>query len=209
MRLRRSVCAVAVMAAVVAVAGCGGGSGGPASPSSSTSMTSTATPSPTSSSPTPSTSSTSTGTAAGAPGVPEAARQHTEAGAIAFSRHYADLINKTGSQPEIGVLEPLALDSCKTCRNYAGNVKYLKKNGLRNSAAAATIRSSYRVIGMPGMVVEVVVNQNKIDVIDAKGVAFRHYPFVANAGLVFDLQWTARGWRVITIKIDSNASDAG
>lgn len=209
-------CAAAMSAALL-LGGCSGGSGSDAgssaaTPSSSASEVVASSPAA-STSETPSepasssatSSASASGTAAGAAGVPEAARQHTEDGAVAFAKYYVSLLNSTGLKPTTGVLPPLALSSCKTCANYEGNVRWLKKNELRNSANAATVEFSRSLSSAPTFTVETVVTQNAIDVVTDSGSPRKSYNLEEHLGLVFDLRWTAEGWRIATIKIHRNA----
>ncbi|TWE10305.1 DUF6318 family protein [Rudaeicoccus suwonensis] len=198
----RVVMAGVAIVGLVGVAGCGGSSSETAGSSVPVITAASKATSPSASA---SASPSSSGTAAGAPGVPEAARQHTEAGAKAFAKHYVDLINETGLRPRTGVLEPLALDSCKTCANYEGNVASLQKDGERNSAPAASFHYAARLPFESGMVIEAVVDQNAINVLNAKDVVVNKYPFEKNLGLVFYLSWTETGWKCSAIKIDQDA----
>lgn len=66
--------------------------------------------------------------AEGPPEMPAEAEEQTEEGAIAFATHYLELINYTGRYPEVGVLEPLAAESCESCRNHEESVSYSVEN---------------------------------------------------------------------------------
>ena len=81
----------------------------------------------------------------GPPEMPELAREHTEEGAAAFAEYYMELVNYTGLHPEVGVLEALAGEECKTCRNYENNVKYFIENAVRTDKAPISIKSSRAV----------------------------------------------------------------
>ncbi|KUG53620.1 hypothetical protein AVL62_02230 [Serinicoccus chungangensis] len=72
---------------------------------------------------------TSEPAAEGPPEMPAEAQEQTEEGAEAFALHYVGLINYTGVQPELGLLEPLAADDCESCRNHEDSVSFSVENG--------------------------------------------------------------------------------
>ena len=205
---------VAAAFGVVLLAGC---SGGPSSadptdlpnvePSSSAPATSSDSPSPTTSpspsSPTSTTKSAQPNGDAGAPGVPAAARKHTKTGAEAFARHYVAVINETGIHPATGKLEPLATEGCKSCHNYAGNVRYLVKHHEHNAGPAAEVQRTSSRSGPPGMRAWVLLNQLPVRVLDRSGSVVRTEQRVNNVALVFDLGWEpGGGWRAKEIFVD-------
>lgn len=186
--------------------GCSGGSSEPGSSSpSSTSTTATSSTTSTAATTTTTTqSSTSNATYAGAPGVPEEAKFKTDAGAIAFAKYYLETVNKVGKEPKVGVLEPLALPSCKTCKAQQLTVADdLKKSGRHVAGDQFTIVSAHRITGyQTEMVVNVICTQPKIEVVDASGAIVESYPAEdSRSGMVFNLRWQD-GWRAATIKID-------
>ncbi|TWE11849.1 hypothetical protein BKA23_0640 [Rudaeicoccus suwonensis] len=191
------------MIGLVGVAGCGGSSSEAAgssvpviTPSSKASSTTS-----TSASPSPS------GTAAGAPGVPEPARQHTAAGAEAFARYYIDLVNRLGQNPKPGVLEPLSLDSCKTCANFEDSAAYLSSHRERFSGPQFSIVRTYANLDPSNEnVITAVVSPLKGARLDQSNHVLKTYPADANQGLVFGLDWK-NGWRVSTIKTDPTATE--
>jgi hypothetical protein len=162
-------------AAVMGMGGCGGEEEPAAPPTSERALTSAT---PTTEAPTEDTSPTTEDVkpTTEAP-TTEAAEKfdQSEEGAEAFARHYIDLINSTGTNPKKGVLEPLATDECDTCENYAGNVKYLLENGLRNSGDAVEIVSSEPTLLGDDAVVMLSVKQLAIDVVDDDGGVDRSY----------------------------------
>lgn len=196
--------------AVASLTGCSDDSSSATSSTSratSTTTSSTPTTSPTTSSK-PSTSSTSPTSSdpnvAGAPGVPEAARHRTEAGAIAFTKYYLDQINTTGTHPRKGVLRALSIPTCKTCENLEASVDYAVDHSERNSGAQVKLVSIKGL--MPNgetRTIEAITDQLAFSVI---GPSPTSYPALKRAGYVFSLSWGTNGWRTKEIQIDRSAS---
>lgn len=65
----------------------------------------------------------------GPPEMPAEAQEQTEAGAEAFALHYIDLVNYTGRNPTLGLLDPLATDECQSCANRVDAVAYGVEHG--------------------------------------------------------------------------------
>lgn len=209
MRTTRAAGAAAVLAGVLAAAGCSGGSGErAASPAPSLTSTSGVAPgeptpsqAPSTTTSSPSSTPTAKSTEAGAPGVPKAARQHTKAGAEAFVRHYTDVINETSIHPKVGMLEPLAMDSCKSCDNQEKTVRELVRDDQRFTMRQMDVISTRVLGGSTGTTqVELHGYEPNVDIVDNRGNSVESYPEVKNQGMVFELKWTPNGWRVVTIK---------
>lgn len=136
MRTTRAIGVAAAMIGVLAAAGCSSGSGDNAASPTTTGTHGIAsgepTPPQTSSSPAP-TSPTSTpttnSTEAGAPGVPSAARQHTKAGAQAFTEHYLRRVNALFRKPESGNLRALESADCTICQQTDRDLNKMRKAG--------------------------------------------------------------------------------
>jgi len=58
---------------------------------------------------------TPSGTPTGAPVLPEEAKENTKVGAVAFVRHYVDLINYAQATGDVEALAAVEADSCKSC----------------------------------------------------------------------------------------------
>lgn len=216
MRGTRAMGVTATLFAVLAAAGCGGSSSGGGSSStashptkgiasgeSTPPQTSTATSPNTSKSSTSKPTSTASSTAAGAPGVPEPARQHTNAGAVAFARHYWDSINKTAEIPKVGVLEPLATKSCKTCANFADTVRSNIKDGQKFSGPEGKILKSAWKVNAVWMKIEPL----DLNLVDAgTGAVVKRYPKGSVYVWVVDLKWTSGGWRINSMQVAESSS---
>jgi hypothetical protein len=184
----------------------GGGTvaGGPttAPPTSDPSGTTTPSDPATSSSPRP----TKGTEEAGAPGVPKAARQHTNKGAEAFARHYLQQINATGLEPETGRLEPLARATCKSCANYAERAATLKARDQHYSGQIFDLGSSHVIPGVDPKVirVRVKVTQRATKVVNRQGGVVKEIASQDGA-LRLDIAWTHEGWRVAKIYVIVNS----
>jgi hypothetical protein len=104
--MRRSVVGAALM---LLLAGCGGDPKVDPPPSTS---------------PTPSVSATHS-----PPALPEAAKANTKAGAIAFVRHYVDLINYAQATGDITTLAAVEDPGCKSCANGRDVLSSIYKAG--------------------------------------------------------------------------------
>ncbi|HWC22736.1 MAG TPA: DUF6318 family protein [Flexivirga sp.] len=142
-----------------------------------------------------------TGTAVGAPDVPEPARQHTNGGAKAFARYYMSVLNDTDAHPRTGVLKPLALESCKSCKNHQNVVRKLVARSLKfNQRQMAVKYVSLNGSSELATFVEIRGYVPKADIVDKDGRPIQSFPEVRDHGLMFELKWTSNGWRVATIK---------
>lgn len=99
----------------------------PATPSDEVEVTTEA--APTTQAPAETEIETATAEPQGAPEMPEAATEQTKEGAEAFALHYLDVVNYTGMNPEVGLLEPLGADTCQSCDNHEESVVYGVDNG--------------------------------------------------------------------------------
>ncbi|XAS76358.1 hypothetical protein V3G39_17205 [Dermatophilaceae bacterium Sec6.4] len=184
---------------VSSVSGCSGNpKPAPSTPTMSKMPTSGATTSTTSSKPAPSPSQDEyTGPAS----VPMAARAHTDAGRIAFAKHYIDQINETGKNPQTGILEPLALPTCKTCNNYSETVASLQRSHTHYAT------DSFKILGIrfpqspDETVVEIVCRGLRVKKLDSTGRTLETYPEVTRGGLAFYFSWNNH-WIISKIKFD-------
>ncbi|WP_148043413.1 hypothetical protein [Flexivirga caeni] len=137
----------------------------------------------------PTTSVTSSGTAAGAAGVPEPARQHTKAGATAFAEYYIEVVNRTATDPKVGLLEPLALETCKTCDNHEGTVRELSAKGQKFSGREANITKS-DIVGHSEVAtfVKIHANEPEVSIVDSNGTIVKRYPEIVDDVMVFNLR---------------------
>jgi hypothetical protein len=194
----RTTVAAAVAALALGLAGCSD-SGQPSPPPTPDQPTTTSSPADTS----PTTEAAPTTEApseTASTNLPPEATEDSEAGAEAFALHYIELINQTGQNPERGVLEPLADETCKTCKNFAGNVEYLITNGLHNDGPAARVHDARAVDLGSTTNVEVTFDQLQVDVVDADGEVSHSYELEENVTFVFRLAYRD-GWVIQEIRV--------
>ncbi len=194
----RTTVAAAVAALALGLAGCSN-SGQPSPPPTPDQPTTTSSPSDTSptteAAPTTEAPSETTST-----GLPPEATEDSEAGAEAFALHYIELINQTGQNPEPGVLEPLSEETCKTCKNFEGNVDYLITNSLHNDGPAARVHGARAVDLGQTMNVHVELDQLEVDVVDQDGEVANSYELVEGVVFVFQLRYSD-GWTIEEIRV--------
>lgn len=213
MRNSPAIGATATLLAVLAAAGCSGGSSDSPSSTQSTPGTASSTPAPSSatSSAAPSTSPSSppmpsgSGTAAGAPGVPEAARQHTKAGATAFVAHYLEVMNRAAQKPRSDPLVALSKASCKTCKEWAEVFTTLIKDGTHYDAPVFEAPSKVRTLEIDANSYHLFfdLRQSAANIRRTQGGEITDRGKRSSMKVVFELNWTEQGWR--TSEVQKNA----
>ncbi|WP_152186085.1 DUF6318 family protein [Segeticoccus rhizosphaerae] len=210
---RYAVLAAGALLGSALLAGCGGDekpsppptgggtvAGGPTTAPPTNDPTGTTTPSDpaTSSSPRP----TKGTEEAGAPGVPKAARQHTNKGAEAFVRYYNQQLNIAWSKPKTGLLKPLSLPSCKTCAAYEGTARDSEKrdrhlDGPVSRLADVQITPATKTGSILATATQRLLRRSVVD--SSGNVKDR-----TKAKTIFpetELKWTGDGWRVAEIRL--------
>jgi hypothetical protein len=86
--------------------------------------------------PTPTVSPTSTATLPLPPVEPELAREHTQAGAWAFSAHFIHVLNWSIANGTTDVLAGLVSPSCQACARFIANIRKEKLAGLSRGGLA-------------------------------------------------------------------------
>lgn len=196
-------------ASVAGVAGCGGGTGsGGSSVATSTSATASASSS-TVTSVTPSTTATSATSAAGNPalgikGLPDAAKQKTTNGAIAFAGFYLRVVNQAYLRMDAGLVRSLSTDDCKVCKAWASSIDaYRKQSGRLDQPIYVGFREPSIVADLlandpPGVHVQAVVDVAAAKVSAPDGKVLQS-SVKSSSGRVFILVWTENGWRVAQV----------
>ena len=187
------------LAASMLLAGCGGDTKPNASPSSTAgSSPTTTTPAPTTTSGSP----TSTARPKTDPNIPATARAHTPAGAAAFVRYFHDQLNVAWSQPRAGLLTPLSLPSCKTCRALEDNAAEMvatHRHMRGDTVRIDSVDPGDRVSNGDQTVV-ITGEQLKTSVVNSNGKRVRNIALSKIRSLA-TIRWTAAGWRVSEIKV--------
>jgi hypothetical protein len=131
------------LAASMLLTACGGDSKPDASRSGTATSAPTTTPAPT----TPASPTTVSTTID--PNIPAAARANTPAGAAAFVKYFHDQLNVAWGKPRAGLLNPLSLPACKTCRPLEDNAtdmvttrRHMVGDAVRIDSADPGIRES-------------------------------------------------------------------
>jgi len=75
-----------------------------------------------------------------APVLPEAAKADTKAGAVAFVRHYVDVLNYAQSTGETRGVTALGDADCRSCRNVARAIQAIYKPGGTISGGTWTLQ---------------------------------------------------------------------
>lgn len=160
----RTACCVIVTTAALALPGCTGGDDPTPTPSP--------TPTTTSASPTPTPSPTDT------TGVPEAARQNTEAGAEAFIRYYFDQYNLAMTTANPDLIRPLSEATCQFCSGSIEDIVGMRTNG-EHYVSAPVATGSFEPVAHPPAGEHrffVFVNQVGATVVTKSDVAVRTDP---------------------------------
>lgn len=205
-RASSGVWVAALAAASIAVAGCSGGSSAgessttPTSTSSSSSQSSTS--STTTSSAAPS-SQSSNATYAGAPGVPEAAKHKTDAGAIAFARFFTNELNRLGKTPRVGVLSKLSLPTCKSCAAHEETIRSVASDSQHFDGDQFVIKRGFV---NPDGTVSVVVDVPRVSIVDKNNAVIETFDAGPSRARVHKLSWTSSGWRVAEIQYDPSVT---
>ena len=193
-RVRKS--SVAILAASILLSACGGGA--KPDPSSSTSSPTTFTSTPTAS---VSVSPTTAGPTID-PNIPAAARAHTPAGAAAFVKYFYNQLNLAWGQPRAGLLSPLSLPECKTCRTLEDTAigMVAKRQHMRGETARISSVDPGATEPNGDQSLTILGSQLATSVLDSNGHGVRDIPqdkirFRATT------RWTTGGWRVSEIKV--------
>lgn len=145
-------------------------------------------------SPTPSPTASSTGRVA--PPLPPAATAHTKAGAIAFVRHYIDLINYTQATGDTKPIHALEKPSCTSCASVRSHIAKTYSGGgwIRGGTLRITGLSALPGAARGGYNVDVAVTATPQTVRSADGSTS------SNSGgsniLTVFLRPTTDGWDV-------------
>ena len=178
--------------------GCGGQG---QNPPASSSTTSTSSPSA-SATPTATSAPTTTASPTTDPNIPTAARAHTPAGAAAFVRYFHDQLNIAWGEPRAGLLAPLSLPSCKTCRTLEDTSADLVKDLQHMDGDTIRIDSVDPSSMEPNGDQSVIVTGAQLHtaIVDSDGKKVRDIP-ADRIRFFVTTRWTPSGWRLAEIQV--------
>lgn len=178
-RRRMPWAAFVVAGAVVVSGGALGGCTGGAEPDPSPSVSSGSSSSSASVSVTPSPSPSVT---ASGPEIPAAAREQTEAGAIAFAKFFFDQFNIAWTEPRAGLIESLSDPECQFCRKSEESALGFVADGQRYAAAPVEVRDVEPIAGAPNgqQFLAATFEQKASRIVDSSGVVIK--PVKAQVG---------------------------
>ena len=132
-----------------------------------------------------------------APALPRAARQHTKAGAIAFVRHYIDLINYAQASGDVAVVSSASVAGCSSCNSTNRYLHRLHASGGQLVGGRTAIREVLDALS-PTLYGDYVIDL-AITIkpsVEIKGDGHRHrYKGGRNVLSVFP-KWTHGKWKV-------------
>lgn len=86
------------------------------------------------------------------PELPAAAQQDTKAGAVAFAKHYIDVVNYATETGDVQPLWSASSNSCESCANFMEILTGVYRGGGRVEGGAWTVRSfSATAAGRPNV----------------------------------------------------------
>lgn len=151
--------------AVVAASACLGlglaGCGGSAKPSTLPKPSASSSPSP----------------SATPPVLPAAAKEKTKAGAIAFVRHYVDVLNYATFSGETDTARKLDGEHCESCERMLAAIDAIYENGgqVEGGAWKPSPVSQAPQPGGNGWAVDTKISYGPQDVVPSKGAEAKHY----------------------------------
>ncbi|MFV0461801.1 MAG: hypothetical protein ACK5MP_01180, partial [Nostocoides sp.] len=127
-------------------------------------------------------------------------RQHTNAGAEAFVRYYNDQLSKAWMTPQTGLLPPLSLSTCKSCRAWEKSAELFNVENTRMRGVVFAIEDvSVWEESINGFVVRMAGPQNANSIVDDSGRVIKDVS--ASPGhLYFSLVWVDGQWKVEEIQ---------
>lgn len=202
-RTRYAAVVALVLLAIWGIAGCTGNGNPAASPTTTTGVGGTAGASATASGAATASATGTVGTAAPYPSdVPPEARVNSDAGAIAFTRHFFAQVNKAYTTPQSGLISPLSTPSCKSCSGYESRAIELERAKQRYDRTTL-IEVEIVVVPQtqPGVtLIDYVFRQADARLIDMGGQELSR--FTAKTGIfVMHAKWTGTDWRAAEIQI--------
>jgi hypothetical protein len=188
-----------LIAAVVTILGaaCTSGSGNPKHASSTPSV-STASPTPTRTGPL----TTGLGVRPGEkpPTLPQAAKQHTSAGALRFAEYFVHALDWSFATNDAYLLHQVSSSSCHACARYISSLESLEPTGKKLLGSRITIESERVTSGdfkvRSDFVVEFVLNDQAAVLVDQSGVRSTVAPGIKHDTSLVFVTWQNAKWTV-------------
>ena len=143
----------------------------------------------------------------GIKGLPDAAKQKTTDGAIAFVKYYVSVLNETGYRPKAGLLEPFSSDSCVTCVNFEKSVKGRIERGWRTDGPLYQSPGRFSVVAnlldqsVPSVHVLAVHTSPTIHERTKSGEIAQTYNATTTKD-VYLLKWVSNSWSIQDIQYE-------
>ena len=135
--------------------------------------------------------------------VPAEARANTEAGAIAFARHFFAQLNKAYTTPRAGLIAPLSTSTCKSCAAYEEHAStYITQHAHYNMDALQVKSASVSSDTDPAatLVLDVAIRQLPARLINAQGATVEEYDD-QQATLVLYVVRSGDKWLANSVKV--------
>ncbi|PWJ24532.1 hypothetical protein ATK17_0624 [Branchiibius hedensis] len=142
----------------------------------------------------------------GIKGLPDAAKQKTTDGAIAFVKYYVAVVNYAGSKPQTGLVKSLSLDTCETCDRWESSAAYFAQHDQKivgdqlPGGTGWDVKADLIDQSPPAAHIGVAFKAADVPIKSADGSQTSQH--VAAAVEVFLLRWTESGWLVSDVQRD-------
>lgn len=202
---------VAALLSVGAVSACGDDDGqgepssttvsplGPDSSSSSSSISSSSSTEPTSSSGSGSPSSSTGGVSEDDPQLPAAAKEHDQAGAVAFAKFYWEETSRAAHVGDTAKLKRLYSTECDVCQEYVHLVEKDLSKGLRTDIDATTVKGTAVTADADGksdQAVTLRATDAAYELVDETGESEEKSERLDYKVIIY-VDWTSGGWTVV------------
>lgn len=213
--VRVLTCGAIMLTVVTGVAGCGGKTNaGGSSAATSPSVTTSNTSAPPSTSASSTVSSTPTAASTGSPalgikGLPDAAKQKTTDGAIAFVKYYLQVVNRAGTNPSgQRVVATMSLPGCNVCSGWDDSSIDAFSAGTHivgdqlPAATAYSVAANLLSSQPPQVHVRGQFPEGNFQIVNntSGSTKVEHNQAI---NVVFLVEWTEQGWKVAKVQQDA------
>ena len=133
---------------------------------------------------------------------PKAWEVRSEAGAVAFAKHWIDVFNEAGQSGHTSDLERLSAPQCKSCSNYVDMIDNLYAGGGRLETRGWTVVAAVPSDGVPVQRsrISMRVRQAPQKLHDGSSGKVESFPG-GSATFSAQLVWLSRGWSMSELVI--------